>query len=232
MVVNKDNRQQVPAFPVVGIGASAGGIEALKSLFSTLPPRTGLAFVVVQHLLPEHPSYLAELIGKACVLPVCEAQNGMTLEPDHVYIIAPGDLLTLEGGVLRCCLFGGPGPSGIDLIDTFFESLAKTWGSQARAVVLSGTGTDGAAGAMLIKQAGGKVVVQDPETALYDGMPSAAIATGMVDHVLPVESIAQALLTGASTPSVNTGLERVENADVAESLDKILSLISRRSGFD
>ncbi|MGJ0483242.1 MAG: chemotaxis protein CheB [Methylomicrobium sp.] len=230
MAVNKSDGPQTRAFPVVGIGASAGGIEALHSLFSLLPPQTGLAFVVIQHLLPDHPSHLAELLGKTCRLPVCEAQDGMRVEPDHVYIIAPGERLALDQGTLRSRPFLSHTLVCIDLIDTFFKSLATDRGQQAIAVILSGTGSDGADGVIQIKQVGGTVFVQNPTTAMHGGMPCAAIATGTANHILPVAAIARELLaatSAAAPPLTDTGPE-----DIAQPLDEILTLIRRHTGSD
>ncbi|WP_198291332.1 PAS domain S-box protein [Methylosarcina fibrata] len=230
--MTENDRAQTSSFPVVGIGASAGGVDALRSLFKTLPEKTGLAFVVVQHLHPDHPSHLAELLEKSTVLPVLEAVDGMTVERDHVYLIGPGQVLTIENGVLRCRPFSGRVRVYLDLIDTFFKSLAADRGRQAIAVVLSGTGTDGAAGVLSVKQAGGKVLVQDPTTAMYDGMPCAAIGTEAVSHVLPVESIASELLRCAAPSSACLPSNNGEGEDIAPPLDEILMLIRRQAGFD
>lgn len=231
MAVTKKNQRQGPGFPVVGIGASAGGIIAMRNLFKTLPQRTGLAFVVVQHLPPEHPSQLADLLGKSTALPVCEAVDGMKVEHDHIYTIPPGAGLTLEKGRLRCRPFCA-GHTGIDSIDTFFESLAAERGRQAIAVALSGTGSDGAAGAIRIKQSGGIVFVQNPLTAQHDGLPRAVIATGTASHILPVEAIARELVACAAPASVQPVPERAEKEDSAPSLDKILTLIRRQADID
>jgi two-component system CheB/CheR fusion protein len=231
MAVSKESRRQAPNFPVVGIGASAGGISALRGLFKSLPRHTGLAFVVVQHLHPDHPNQLAALLEKATPLPVCEAADGMKVEPDHVYVIAPGKELTLEKGRLQCRSLGAE-RAGIDSIDAFLESLATDRGQQAIAVVLSGTGSDGTAGALHIKQAGGLVFVQNPPTAQYDGMPRAAIAAGAASHILPVEAIAHELMGRPSPASVHPAPDRAEDEDARQPLDEILTLIRLQAGFD
>ncbi|MBL1263913.1 PAS domain-containing protein [Methylomicrobium sp. RS1] len=223
-----NTRRQAPDFPVAGIGASAGGIEALQRLFKALPHRTGLAFAVIQHLLPEQPSRLVELLQKATVLPVCEARDGMTVEADHVYVIAPGEILALEEGRLRSRPFSGSVRPGIDTIDTFFESLAAEQGTQALAVVLSGSGSDGAAGAIRVRQAGGLVFVQDPLTAQHDGMPLAAIAAGAASHILPIEAIAAELLACLSPSYPRPKSNCAESEKIAE----IVNLICRQAGFD
>jgi two-component system CheB/CheR fusion protein len=223
---------ETSGFPVVGIGASAGGVDSLRSLFKSLPEKTGLAFVVLQHLHPDHPSYLAELLGKWTGMPINEAVDGMPVERDHVYLIQPGEVLTIENGVLRSRPFSDPERVYLDLIDGFFKSLAADRGRQAIAVVLSGTGTDGAAGITCLKQAGGRVFVQDPTTALYDGMPCAAIGTGAVNYILPVESIASELLRCtlplSDRPMPDTG----DVSGITQPLDDILALIRRQAGFD
>jgi two-component system CheB/CheR fusion protein len=224
--------RQTPDFPIVGIGASAGGIAPLRGLFKRLPERTGLAFVVVQHLLPEHPSQLAEVLQKSTALPVCEAENGMKVNPDHVYVAPPSKMLTLEQGALRCRPLYAEEHAGIDSIDTFFASLAADRGRQAIAVVLSGTGKDGAAGIIRIRQAGGIVFVQNPHTAQHDGMPLAAIATGAANHILPVETMAHELANTAFSPAVPAATAHPANEDIAPPLDDILTLIRRQTGFD
>jgi two-component system CheB/CheR fusion protein len=231
MSVKGNDAQSMPDFPIVGIGASAGGIEALQGLFASLPPQTGLAFVVIQHLLPDHPSHLPELLGKACRLPVCEARGGMKVEPDRVYIIAPNEKLVLDRGILESRPFPAYARVCIDIIDTFFKSLAADRGQQAIAVVLSGTGSDGAEGIIRIKQAGGTVFVQNPTTAMHGGMPCAAIATGAANHVLPVDGIARELLAGVPVPAVRTPAAAGQE-DIAQPLEEILTLIRRHTGSD
>jgi two-component system CheB/CheR fusion protein len=225
--------RQTPDFPIVGIGASAGGIDALRSLFKLLPEQTGLAFVVVQHLSSEYPSQLPDLLEKSTALSVCEAEDGLKVEPDHVYIAAPGEALTLERGILRCRPFRAEEHAGIDSIDSFFESLAADHGRQAIAVVLSGTGKDGAAGIIRIRQAGGIVFVQNPHTAQHDGMPRAAIATGAANHILPLETMAREL-TARTSPAATPALGRdlLKNEDIAQPLDDIMALIRQQAGFD
>ncbi|MBL1262766.1 chemotaxis protein CheB [Methylomicrobium sp. RS1] len=231
MSVNDNNGQKTPGFPVVGIGASAGGIEALQNLFSVLPPQTGLAFVVIQHLPPDHTSHLPELLGKVCRLPVCEARDGMQVEPDHVYTIAPGEALDLDQGRLRSRPFPANAKVCIDIINIFFKSLAADCGNKAIAVILSGTGSDGAEGAIRIHQAGGTVFVQNPTTAMHGGMPCAAIATGTANHILPVDAIARELLAHTSVAAVHPPAA-TESEDIAQPLEEILMLIRRHIGSD
>ena len=179
-------------FPIVGIGASAGGLEAFTELFENLPPDTGMAFVLVQHLAPSHGSRLPELLSSKTPMTVTEAEDGTCVAPNIVYVIPAAQDITIEGGVLK--LTSRP-LSGQHLpIDSFFASLALDRKTEAVAVVLSGTAADGAAGVRAVKSEGGTTFAQDPGTAKYPGMPESAIATGAVDFVLPLPELAQRLL--------------------------------------
>jgi two-component system, chemotaxis family, CheB/CheR fusion protein len=161
--------EATPRFPVVGIGASAGGIMALQALFKGIPASPNLAFVVVQHSMPDRPSQLSRLLASWTPLPVRDAAEGVALEPDCVYLAPAGQALLLEHGVFTTQPLDGDGArAGIDTVDTLFESLARELGPRAVAVVLSGTGADGAAGAIHVKQGGGMVLVQDPTTATHE----------------------------------------------------------------
>ena len=178
-------------FPVVAIGASAGGLEAFRALLAALPANSGMAFILVQHLDPSHASMLVELLSPHTALTVIEAREGMRLEPDHVCIIPPGRFLTVETGRLR--LSAPEERQGVRMpFDSLLRSIA-TLGERAVCIVLSGTGNDGSAGARAIKEAGGLVIAQEPEDAEFDGMPRAAIATGAVDLVLPVARMPEAV---------------------------------------
>src|SRR3954470_3447534 len=168
---------------VVGIGASAGGLEALRALFGSvkITPRN-MAFVVVQHLAPLHRSRLVELIASTTRLSVEEVRDGMVPQRGVIHITPPNANLVVDGGKLRLKGTGvGPKPS----VDTFFRSLARDLGPRAVGIVLSGSGSDGAAGIQAIRASGGVTLAQRPETAKYDSMPKAAIHTGSVEMVLP-----------------------------------------------
>lgn len=220
-------------FLVVGIGASAGGITALQSLFRSIPAHPNLSFVIVQHLMPDQPSQLARLMSKWAVLPVCEARSGMTLHRDCIYVAPPGETLGLERGVFVTRRLDDAGPRpGIDTIDSFFESLAADFGARSIAVVLSGTGADGAAGAVRVKQAGGMVFVQDPTTALHNGMPIAAIANGAADHVMPLGLLAHELIASASPSYVRSASAAAWADDMTMALGGMIDLIRSRAGFD
>src|SRR5215510_3592949 len=179
-------------FRVVGIGASAGGLEAFRQLLEHLPTDTGMAFVFVQHLDPMRESILAELLSKATDMPVKEVKHGMRVEPNCVYVIPRNANMSIAQGALRLSpreeTRGQHRP-----IDYFMRSLAEENGARAIGVILSGTASDGTLGLEAIKAEGGITFAQDEKTAKYDGMPRSAINTGCVDFVLPPERIAEEL---------------------------------------
>lgn len=177
---------------IIGIGASAGGLEALQEFLANLPDNHNYAIVIVQHLDPDHDSLLSSLLSKRTNTPVHTAVEGIKVVPRNIYLIAPGDSLTVSDGVLHTEDFAKPRGRRRP-IDQFFESLADNSGSNAVAVVLSGTGSDGSNGIRAIKEQGGLVFVQDPEQAKYDGMPRSAIETGAHDLVLPVGEMIEVL---------------------------------------
>jgi two-component system CheB/CheR fusion protein len=184
-----------PTFPVVGIGASAGGLEAFEQFFAHLPATTesGMAFVLVQHLDPTHESILTDLVKRYTRMQVYEVEDGMTVAPNCAYIIPPNKDMALLHGTLH--LMDPEAPRGLRLpIDFFFRSLAQDQLERAICIVLSGTGTDGTLGLKAIKEVGGMAMVQEPESAKYDGMPRSAIATGLVDYVLPAREMPQQLI--------------------------------------
>ena len=178
--------QPVPkGIPVVGLGASAGGLQAFTQFFQAMPDRTGMAFVVIHHVDPDHESLMADLLAKHTRMTVALAEDDTPIAADHVYIIPPNRFLSIEKGVLH--LSEPAERRGMRLpIDFFLRSLAEDQKQNAVAVILSGTGGDGTAGIRSIKETGGMVLAQDPTEAAHDGMPRSAIATGSVDHILPV----------------------------------------------
>jgi two-component system CheB/CheR fusion protein len=185
-----------PNFPVVAVGASAGGLEAFTGLLQGLPADTGMAFVFIQHLAPSHESMLAQLLSRQTAMPVNEVKDGTILSPNQVYVIPPNAAMTLSG----LSLVLTPRESAGTAIDKFLRSLASTRKSRAVAVILSGTGSDGALGVQAIAEEGGVVLAEDPASAAFDGMPRSAIATGCVDFVLPLEGIAAELARIAREP--------------------------------
>ena len=174
---------------VVGIGASAGGLEALQQFLTFLPGDTGMAFVIIQHLSPDHKSLLADILGKETSMPVVEAQDGMRVERNHIYMIPPKYNLEIVSDILRLRKYNHKNIN--HPIDIFFRSLAEAYENRAVAVILSGTGSDGTNGIRSIKDKNGVIIVQSPESAKFDGMPRSAIATGFVDLVLNPDSIAR-----------------------------------------
>jgi two-component system, chemotaxis family, CheB/CheR fusion protein len=176
------------SFPVVGLGASAGGLDAFRRLLAALPPGTGMAFILIQHLDPTHPSMMVDLLAGHTPMKVQQAADGIPLEREHVYLIPPGVYLSIRGGALR--LSEPRERHGARLpFDFFLRSLAEELGERAICVILSGTGGDGSLGLKAVKEKGGLVIAQDPDEAEFDGMPRSAIMTGAVDLVLPVVKI-------------------------------------------
>jgi two-component system, chemotaxis family, CheB/CheR fusion protein len=177
-------------FPVVGIGASAGGLEAFLELLASVPENTGLAFVLVQHLDPQHESLLAEILTPVTKLPVMTVHDGIEIQPDHVYVIPPNTSMELQDGSLRLARR----EPGLHLpIDIFFRSLAQVQGSRAIGVVLSGNASDGSLGVRAIKAECGITFAQDEATARFGGMPRNAVATGAIDYVLTPAEIGREL---------------------------------------
>jgi len=170
-------------FPIVGVGSSAGGLEALQELFTNMPSDTGMGFVAVSHLDPSHVSILPELLRKCMDMPVYQAKDGMGVKPNNIYVIPPNKSMGILHGKL--ILLELPEPHGLRLpIDFFLKALAQDRGRAAICIILSGTGTDGALGLRAIKGEAGLAIVQEPSSAKYDGMPRQAIDTGLTDFVL------------------------------------------------
>ncbi|WP_322083878.1 CheR family methyltransferase [Burkholderia sp. BCC1972] len=180
--------------PVVGIGASAGGLGALLEFFEALPARTSMAFVVVMHLAPDHESNLASLLQKATGMPVLEVTSATPIEPDHVYLIAPSLELTMVDDFLRVAPHRPEEGGRRAAVDLFFRTLAEAHRARAIGVVLSGAGSDGSVGLSRIKEMGGITFAQEPAEAEYDSMPRSAIATGMVDFVTTAAEMPQRLM--------------------------------------
>ena len=226
------SRSDRPAFPVVGIGASAGGLEALEELLDHMPADTGMAFVVVTHQHPGHTSLLPELLSRDTEMPVVAADDGMKLESNHVYIGPPGGHLAILNGTLQRMETEKKKAPHLP-IDYFFRSLADDQKEQAICIVLSGTGTDGTLGLRAIKGASGMAMAQEPQSAKYTGMPSSAQATGLADYVLPPADMPQQLLAYANGPY----LRRTDDSASApvvppEPMQKIFVLLRNRTGHD
>lgn len=220
-------------YPVVGIGASAGGLEAMIALFEAEPTLGGMALVVVQHLDPKGESHLVELLSRHTSLTVKPAADGLQIKPDHVYVCVPNHDVVVSNGRLRL-LNTEAERSQRRPIDRFFDSLASEYGDRAIAVILSGTASDGSRGISAIKSAGGMVLVQDPETAEFDGMPRSAINTGLVDLVLPIEKMPEVLdrLTTNSHENVSPASDRETSVAEPVSLQGILNILRDRFAYD
>lgn len=220
-----------PQFPIIGVGASAGGLEAFTDLLHHLPADTGMAFVFIQHLAPSHESMLAQLLSRETAMPVHQIEHGTVLSPNQVYVIPPNAAMTISGHTITL------GPRGISgtAIDAFLRSLAASQKSRAIAVILSGTGSDGALGSQAIAEEGGVVFAQDPESAKFGGMPMSAIATGCVDFVLPLEGIAAEVTRIARDPGL-VEREIPEPAGQFPGSEKVfqalLDLLRAASGID
>jgi two-component system, chemotaxis family, CheB/CheR fusion protein len=220
-------------FPIVGVAASAGGLEAFSQLLAHLPVDTGMAFVLIQHLAPDRASLLAEILARVTKMLVCEVQNGMRVLPNQVYVIAPNTKMSVVRGVLQLSprekIFGKYMPG-----DTFLTSLAADRGDQAIAVVLSGGDGDGSLGLTAIKAAGGITFAQREDTAKFDSMPSEAVATGNVDFVLSPEQIAAELVKISRHLSLTAPLPVLPPAGSVEqiALTTIFALLRSTTGVD
>jgi two-component system CheB/CheR fusion protein len=215
---------------IVGIGASAGGLKALRSFFQALPDTTGMAFVVITHLHPEHDSMLAEILQGDTKMRVGQVISKVDVEPDHVYVIPPNHHILMADHKLDVQEFDEP--RGIrSPVDHFFRSLANAH-HEIVGIILSGSGTDGAVGIKAIKEEGGLLMVQSPEEAEYDGMPRAAIATGMIDAVLPVSELASTLLKYAHHPGVLPRDPDLLTPQQQETMQRILAHVNARTGHD
>jgi two-component system CheB/CheR fusion protein len=219
---------------VVGVGASAGGLEAFEQLLRALPADTGMAFCLVQHLAPRHESILSELLGKATRMPVVEVTEGMRVRGNHIYVIPPNADMTITDGELHLSPMSQDRALRMP-IDSFFRSLADVYQSRAVGVILSGTASDGTLGLQAIKAMGGVTFAQDDESAKYNAMPRNAIAAGNVDFVLPPPSIAQELKRIATHIQVLTPDEKGDSEEkptTDDTLNKIFLLLRNLSRVD
>jgi len=218
-------------FPIIGIGASAGGLEAFELFFKTMPVDSGMAFVLIPHLDPGHASMLSDILQRTTTIPVHEAKDQELIQVNHVYIIPPNRDMTLFHGALHLSV--PEKARGLRLpIDSFFRSLAEDQGERAICVILSGSGSDGTLGLRAIYGAGGASFVQEPTTAKYDGMPTSAVQSGLATYVLPVDKITEQLVTYVKT-IVNTGLPPASPAPASLSAMKTIMMILRsKTGND
>jgi two-component system CheB/CheR fusion protein len=222
------------SFPIVGIGASAGGLEAFSELLRYMPEKTGMAFVLVQHLDPRHGSALQEILSRTTKIPVTEVTQGVVVQPNHAYVIPANTSLSIKDGMLqlgaRVVTHGQHMP-----INDFFRSLAESAGHQAIGVILSGTASDGTEGCGAIKAAGGITFAQDEESAKYDSMPRNAVNAGCIDFILSPKDIARELGGISQHPYVarvvSPGMETADGM-VGSDLDTLFGLLRESTGVD
>lgn len=231
-------RLDSPALPpryVVAIGASAGGLDALEKLFATLPADSGAAFVVIQHLSPDHKSIMDSLLARHTSMPVVTVTHNMVLKANSVYLIPAGSLMQLEGDRF---LLSPKSPRILTLpIDVFFQSLAANYKEYSVGVVLSGTGSDGTRGAGSINEAGGLLIAQEPETAKFDGMPRSIISTGLVDVILPIESMASRIYSHVINPgkpylTQRSSLHESALENIDQAYNRLLALLNQVGGIN
>ena len=232
LTLSPPEAQTADTFPIVAVGASAGGLEALEVLFSSMPPEPGLAFVVIQHLSPGSKSVMRELLQAKTKMAVHRVENGMKIEPNSVYVNSPGMEVSLLNRTLQSTEpRQGKGP--LFPIDSFFRSVAEHEKERGISVILSGTGTDGTLGLKAVKEEGGLVIVQDANQAKFDGMPRSALGTGLVDMVLPVEKMAEGLLRYVKRPSImNTEKSGKIDENHQSVIEKMFVLIRAQIGID
>lgn len=229
-------QNQPDLVPVIGIGASAGGLQALEQFFNNCAAKTGVAFVVVQHLSPNHDSLMEGLLARNSSMPVQMLRKSVTIAPDHIYLIPPGHIMQLEGNTLILT----PREPGVFLpIDIFFQSLAEERQDKAVAVILSGTGTDGTQGAQAIAAANGTILVQDPKDASFSGMPQSVVDSGLASECLPAVQLARRALNACKGISESaqrvTGMPEHRSEGDAEFCDpasELLSLLEQEGRID
>src|SRR5438477_9106064 len=226
------SENNTPNFLIVAIGASAGGLEALENFFQHMPADAGMAFAVIQHLAPDHTSALPQLLARYTQMHVEQVQDKTNVAPDRVYIIPPNTTLTIKSGTLELASPAEPRGQRTP-IDSFFSSLAHDRGENAVCIMLSGTGTDGTRGLKAIKEYGGMAMAQTLESAKYDAILRSAIATGMVDHILPVEEMPAKLQEYAShLRSLNDGSPNSIREQLSTHIATIHRLLLNSAGHD
>jgi chemotaxis methyl-accepting protein methylase/nitrogen fixation/metabolism regulation signal transduction histidine kinase len=218
-------------FPIVGIGASAGGLEAFKKFFTAMPAEGGVAFVLIQHLDPTRRSLTADLVSTYTRMGVVQVEDGMRVEVNRVHVIPPNTYLSIRHRALH--LSAPSAPRGLRMaVDWFLRSLAEEQQDRAIGILLSGTGTDGTLGLKEIKAAGGMTMVQDPTTVQHDGMPRSAITSGCADYVLPAEQMADVLLTYVRHTAATVVGTTTPSDKAPDTLASVLALLHARTAFD
>ena len=219
-------------FYVVAVGASAGGLDALERFFRGLPESSGAAYVVIQHLSPDHKSMMANLLGRHTSMDVVTVEDGMSIAPNRVHLIPPASVMSVARRQLR---LSPKSPRGLTLpIDLFFTALAREFGKYAIGVVLSGTGSDGTRGAVAINDAGGLLLAQEPESAKFDGMPRSVIATGLVDAILSPEQLGPRVMdhmSHAPRPRIRASGETI-SGDRESALEETMHLLQHQGGIN
>ncbi len=219
------------AFPIVGIGASAGGLEAFEAFFRACPADTGMAFVLVPHLDPGHASLLTEILQRSTAMPVVEAMDQVAVESNHVYVIPPNREMAILHGVLQLSVPEQARGQRMP-IDAFLRSLAEDQAESAVGIILSGTATDGTLGLRAILGAGGVCMVQEPSTAKYDGMPQSAIAAGYATHILPVENMPAMLIELTRQSVYRQKQAPITSGKAVSGLNQILLQVRSGTGHD
>jgi len=231
-ISNDLNDDSMLDFQVVGIGASAGGLEALQDFFAHIPLEPDAAFVVIQHLSPDYKSFMDELLARHTKIPIQVVSDGTVIKRNHIYLIPPKMNMTIFKGKLF--LNQNLNTRSLNLpIDIFFRSLALDQKKNAVGIILSGTGSDGTLGTRAIKEYGGMTMVQDDKTAKFDGMPRSSIATGMVDFILPTNQLAEELINYIKHPLISQ-TQRIESilSQSKSELEKIIAIIREQKGVD
>jgi two-component system CheB/CheR fusion protein len=229
-IPKQDHTTPVGAQYIVGIGASAGGLEAIQEFFDNIPADTNVSYIIVQHLSPDYKSLMAELLKKHTPMQVYEAENGMLVEINCVYVIPSKKTMTIKNGRIRLAEKRAANVPN-NAIDIFFKSLAEEKGSKAIGIVLSGTGTDGTKGLEAIKKTGGLVIVQDPVTAKFDGMPNSAIIAGHADFILSPELMPEEIFNYVKEFPVIKGPQQISKQD-EHIFNEILNSIHQHTSCD
>ena len=216
---------------LVGIGASAGGLEAIQQLFDHLPSNTGLAFVIVQHLSPDFKSLMPELLAKHTDMEIFTVEDQQEIRPNCIYLNHRNKNLEVKEGKLL--LTEKAAKQSLNLpVDIFFHSLGQEFGDRAIGIVLSGTGSDGSRGVITIKEQGGVTFVQQPDTAQFDGMPKTAISTNQIDFIMPPDQIAERLVRLKSLVQSAESLDAVDDESNVDFYERILHLVLRHTNVD
>ena len=219
-------------FYVVGIGASAGGLEAIEAFFTNVPSDSGLAFVIIQHLSPDYKSLMPEILLKRTTLPVHTAEDGMKVEPNNIYLIPRKMNMKIFHSKLHLTEKNTMHVLNLP-IDIFLHSLAEDFEEKAIAVILSGTGSDGSRGIRAVKEMGGMIIAQEPDSAKFDGMPKSAITSGTVDFILEPQEIPEKIISYVKHPFIKDKDKNKEFLTLAEdNLTKIILLLKENFGLD